>query len=160
VASGDETEDFVALLDPRCPSRPVALVTVEAMVPWEHLACFGAEQLSLEGTLGCGGCSGSYTGTFEPSWLAFPFTGAFLSVDANARIGPLALRFAPGGPQPPPHGSIVRVAAHFDDAAARGCTVSPGEPPTPIDTRTAELYCREQLVVEILEVIGTDPDFP
>lgn len=160
VASGDETEDYVALLEPRCPVRPVDLASVEAMLPWEHLACFGAEQVTLDGTFGCGGCGGFYAGTFEPSWLAFPFTGAFLSADANARVGPFDMHFAPSGPDQPPHGSIVRVTGHFDDAAARGCTVSPGEPPTPVDARTDELYCREQFVVEILEVIGTDPDFP
>jgi hypothetical protein len=159
VAGGDETEDFVALLEPRCPARPVDLRIVEAMLPWEHLACFGTEQVLLEGTFGCGGCTGVFAGTFEPSWLAFPFTSAFLSVTDGNRIGPFAMRFAPGGPAQPPPGTIVRVTGHFDDAAARGCTVSPGEPPTPIDTRTAELYCREQFVVEILEVIGTDPDF-
>jgi hypothetical protein len=160
VAGGDETEDFVALLEPRCPPRPVDLRIVEAMLPWEHLACFGTEQIGLEGTFGCSGCSGVFAGTFEPSWLAFPFTSAFLSFTDGNRIGPFAMRFAPGGPEQPPPGTIVRVTGHFDDAAARGCTVSPGEPPSPVDARTAELYCREQFVVEILEVIGTDPDFP
>jgi hypothetical protein len=38
--------------------------------------------------------------------------------------------------------------------------VSPGEPPAPIDARVAELFCREQFVVESLTVTGTDPDFP
>ena len=160
VAAGDETEDFVALLDPRCPVRPVDLRTLEAMLPWEHLACFGTEQVALEGTFGCNGCSGVYAGTFEPSWLAFPFTNAFLSVTDGGSIGPFAMRFPPGWPAQPTPGAIVRVTGHFDDPAARGCTVSPGDPPTPIDAHTAELYCREQFVVEILEVIGTDPDFP
>ena len=160
VAAGDATEDFVARLEPRCPLRPVDLATVEAMLPWEHLACFGPEQIVLEGTFGCDGCSGLWAGTFEPAWLAFPFNAAFLSVDASSRIGPIELHFPPAGPAQPPNGSIVRVTGHFDDAAARGCTVSPGEPPVPVDARTAEHYCREQLVVEILEVIGTDPDFP
>jgi hypothetical protein len=160
VAGGDESEDFVALLEPRCPARPVDLRTLEAMLPWEHLACFGTEPVLLEGTFGCNGCTGVFAGTFEPSWLAFPFTSAFLSVTDASRIGPFAMRFAPGGPAQPAPGTIVRATGHFDDAAARGCTVSPGEPPAPIDGRTAELYCREQFVVEILEVIGTDPDFP
>lgn len=160
VAAGDETEDFVALLEPRCPARPVDLRIVEAMLPWEHLACFGTEQLLLEGTFGCSGCTGVFDGTFEPSWLAFPFTSAFLSITDGNEIGPFSMRVAPGGPAQPAPGAIVRVTGHFDDPAARGCTVSPGDPPTPIDARAAELYCREQFVVEILEVIGTDPDFP
>ena len=160
VAAGDATEDYVELVDPRCPARPVGLASIEAMLPWELLACFGDEQITLDGTFGCGICSGLFPGTFEPAWLAFPFSAAALSVDANARVGPFAMRFAPGGPEQPPHGQIVRVVGHFDDPAATGCSVAPGEPPEPVDARSAELYCREQFVVESLEVTGTDPDFP
>ena len=160
VAAGDETEAYIQLLEPRCPTRPVTLATLEAMQPWEQLACFGAEQITLEGTFGCGGCGGFFAGTFEPSWLASPVNGAFLSVDPNARLGPLTLRFAPGGPAMPAEGQILRVVGHFDDPAAGGCAVSPGETPVPVDARAAELYCRSQFVVESLEVTGTDPDFP
>ena len=160
VAAGDSTEAYVELVDPRCPARPVGLASIEAMLPWELLACFGTEQITLEGTFGCGICSGIFPGTFEPAWLAFPFSGAALSIDANARVGPFAMRFAPDGPAQPPHGSIVRVVGHFDDPAAAGCTVARGEPPEPVDPRSAELYCREHFVVETLEVTGTDPDFP
>ena len=160
VAAGDETEAYIQLLEPRCPPRPVSLATLEAMQPWEQLACFGAEQITLEGTFGCGGCDSLITGSYEPAWLVFPFTGAFLSIDPNARIGPFAMRFAPSGPPQPAHGQILRVVGHFDDPAAIGCTVSPGEPPVPVDARAAELYCREQFVVESIEVTGTDPDFP
>lgn len=44
-------------------------------------------------------------------------------------------------------------------AASEG-QVSPGETPTPVDQRSAELYCRERFVVEDYEVLGTDEDFP
>lgn len=160
VAAGDGTEAYVQLVEPRCPVRPVNLAIVEAMLPWEHLACFGAEQMTLEGTFGCGVCSGIFPGTFEPAWLAFPFSGAFLSGDPNARIGPFAMRFAPGGPAQPVHGRILRVVGHFDDPNATGCTVAPGEPPVPLDATAAELFCREQFVVESIEETGIDPDFP
>jgi hypothetical protein len=160
VAAGDGTEPYIQLLDPRCPVRPVTLPVVEAMLPWEQLACFGAEPMTLEGTFGCGVCSGIFPGTFEPAWLAFPFSGAFLSGDPNARVGPFAMRFAPGGPAQPAHGRILRVVGHFDDPSAIGCTVAPGEPPVPLDPTAAELYCREQFVVESIEETGTDPDFP
>lgn len=160
VAAGDGTEPYIQLVEPRCPARPVNLAVVEAMLPWEQLACFGAEPMTLEGTFGCGVCSGIFPGTFEPAWLAFPFSGAFLSGDPNARVGPFAMRFAPGGPAQPPHGRILRVVGHFDDPGALGCTVAPGEPPVPLDAIAAELYCREQFVVESIEETGTDPDFP
>ena len=160
VAAGDPAEAYIALVDPRCPARPVNLATIEAMLPWERLACFGTEVMTLEGTFGCGVCSGIFPGTFEPPWLAFPFSGAALSLDPNARIGPFAMRFAPGGPEQPPHGRILRVTGHFDDPNAAGCAVAPGEPPVPLDATVAELFCREQFVVETLEEIGIDPDFP
>ena len=160
VAAGDETEAYIQLLEPRCPQRPVNLATIEAMQPWEHLACFGSEQIMLEGTYGCGACGGLFLGAFEPSWLANPFEAAPLSVDASARLGPFKLRFAPGGPAFPNDGDIIRVVGHFDDPAAVGCTVSPREPPEPRDARAAELYCRENFVVETIEVLGTDSNFP
>ena len=160
VAAGDETEAYIQLVEARCPVRPVNLVTLEAMQPWEQLACFGSEQITLEGTYGCGGCGGRFLGAFEPSWLANPFEAGPLSVDPNARIGPFKMRFRPGGPAFPADGQIIRVVGHFDDSAAVGCTVSPGEPPEPRDPRAAELYCREQFVVDTIEVTGTDPDFP
>ncbi len=81
VAAGDDTEAFIQLLDARCPPRPVSLATLEAMQPWEQLACFGPEQITLEGTFGCAGCAASVPGTFEPGWLAQPMNFGFLSVD-------------------------------------------------------------------------------
>jgi hypothetical protein len=160
VAAGDATEAYIQLAEPRCPPRPVSLAVVEAMQPWEQLACFGSEQITLEGTFGCGGCGGLFPGTFEPNWLASPFNAAFLSTDPNARVGPFVMHFAPDGPSVPSDGQILRVVGHFDDPSAVGCTVSPGEPPVPLEPRAAELYCREHFVVESLEVTGTDPDFP
>jgi hypothetical protein len=160
VAAGDGTEPYIQLVEPRCPVRPVTLVVVEAMLPWEQLACFGAEQVTLEGTFGCGVCSGIFPGMFEPAWLAFPFSAAFLSGDPNARVGPFAMRFPPGGPAEPPHGRILRVVGHFDDPNAIGCAVAPGEPPVPLIATAAELFCREQFVVDSFEEIGSDPDFP
>lgn len=160
VAAGDDVEPFVELLDARCPAGEPDLAMIEAMLPWERLACFGGRQIALDGTYGCGACDGTFPGSFEPAWLAFPLTLDFLSVDAGERIGPFSLRFPPGGPPAPEVGSIVRVVGHFDDPAGTGCTVSPGEPPAAIDAVAAELTCREQFVVESIEVIGTDPEFP
>ena len=160
AAAGDDTGPYLELVPPRCPQRPVELATVEAMQPWEQLACFGNEQITLEGTFGCGGCGGLVPGTFEPEWLAHPLNVQLLSVDPSTRVGPFTLHFPPGGVEAPEPASIVRVTGHFDDAAAADCSVSPGEPAEPVSAETAELYCREQFVVESIEVTGTDPDFP
>lgn len=160
IAAGDDTEAFIQLVDARCPPRPVSLATLEAMQPWEQLACFGPEQVTLDGTFGCAGCAASIPGTFEPGWLAQPMNAGFLSVDPNARIGPFSMRFAPDGQAPPTVGQIIRVVGHFDDPAAGTCAISPGDPPVPLDPLATGLYCREQFVVESIEVTGTDPDFP
>jgi hypothetical protein len=160
AAAGDESGPYLELVPPRCPTRPVDLATLEAMQPWEQLACFGDEQLTIEGAFGCVGCGGEFVGTFEPSWLANPTNLNLLSVDPSVRLGPFAVRFPPTEIEPPEPGSIVRITGHFDDAEAAGCTVAPGDPPAPVNAQTAELYCREQFVVESIEVTGTDPDFP
>lgn len=160
AAAGDAETAYLALLAPRCAARPVALATLEAMTPWERLACFGSEALTFEGTVGCGGCGGAEAGTFEPAWLASSLAELPISVDPNARIGPFGLRFRPEGPAMPPNASIVTVTGHFDDPAAAGCVIAPGDPPGPIDSRTAILACRERFVVDTIQVTGTDPDFP
>ena len=55
----------------------------------------------------------------------------------------------------------MRLTGHFSDPASTTCTISTfvGEQATAVDQRTAELYCREQFVLDALEVIGTDPNY-
>jgi hypothetical protein len=132
------------------------------MLPAERLACFG-EPFVLQGTYGCSGCGGAVAGTFKPSWIASPLSYGFLSVNAAERLGPLALRFPPAGPAEPAAGKIIRVTVHVDDPRATKCVMA--EPDDAgvmraVDARTAVLECREQLVVESFEVLGTDPGFP
>lgn len=160
IATDDGTDRFVRAVDPRCPST-VDLANVSGMLPAERLACFG-EPIVLEGTFGCGGCGGVHTGEFRPAWLADPLNFDFLSEDVTEQLGPLALRFAPAGPALPTPGSIIRVTAHVDDPRATRCRMSEmgdGGVLEPIDPETAVLICREQLVVDSYEVLGTDPDF-
>ena len=99
-------------------------------------------------------------GDFEPFWLAHPMVPMFLWADFQAGVGPLPMR-APPGFEPPALGSIVRVTGHFSDQASPTCTMSTfvGEQAIAVDQRTAELYCREQFVLDALEVIGTDPTY-
>jgi hypothetical protein len=84
-----------------------------------------------------------------------------LSVEPQDRIGPFLLSWSPDGPERPEAGSILRITGHFDDAAASGWVVAPGEPEQiELEEPVGELYCRYHLVVESYEVLGTDEDFP
>ena len=157
----DDTEDrFVRQLEPRCPTT-IDLANVSGMLPAERLACFGAP-IVLEGTFGCGGCGGAIAGDFSPEWLASPMNFDFLSEDVTEQFGPLGLRFRPGGPARPEAGSIIRVTVHVDDARSTRCSIKEGgegDALVPVDPATALLFCREQLVVDSYDVLGTDPDF-
>ena len=160
LAVGDGTDAFVKLVAPRCTDAEPTLELIQSLTEWERLSCYGNQSITIEGTYGCGGCGGLYPGTFEPAWLSHPLDFALMSVDASERIGPFAMRFAPEGPEFPEAASILRVTGHFDDPAAAGCVVAPLDAPDGIDEPVAELYCREQFVVESYEVTGVDEDFP
>ncbi len=160
IAAGDAETAYVELVAPRCPTLPASLAQIETMTGWERLACFAATSIAFDGVYGCAGCGGAAAGTFEPAWLATPLGETPISVDPATSIGPFAVRFGPDGPGAPDAGAIVHVTGHFDDPAATGCAVAPGDPPEPIDSRTATLLCRERFVVEAIEVTGTYPDFP
>jgi hypothetical protein len=156
LATHDGTKPYVKQLAPRCPTS-VDLPNVQAMLSAERLACF-AGPIVLEGTYGCPSCGAELTGDFKPIWLNYPQALEFLSVDVHDQVGPIILRFPPDGPANPDGGAIIRVTVHVDDPAAVGCSIKiSGEPAVP--PSTALLYCREQLVVDSYEVIGTDPDF-
>ena len=161
IATDDGTDRYVRQLEPRCAST-VDLINVSGMLPAERLACFGGAPIVLEGTFGCGGCGGAIAGVFEPAWLASPQNFDFLSVDVSDGFGPLGLRFRPSGPARPAAGSIIRVTVHVDDARSARCTMAElgeGDSLLPVNADTAALFCREQLVVDSYEVLGTDPEF-
>jgi len=160
IAADDGTDTYVRQVAPRCPTT-VDLLNVSGMLPAERLACFG-EPIVLEGTFGCGGCGGAHPGEFKPAWLADSLSFDFLSLDVSDGTGPLTLRFAPDGPPRPAAGSIIRVTAHVDDPRATRCRMSElgdGIELVPVNEATGVLFCREQLVVDSYEVLGTDPDF-
>jgi hypothetical protein len=158
VAADDGSKPYLALLPPRCPET-VDLVNVEGMLPAERLACFGAP-FDLEGTFGCSGCGGVAVGTFKPKWLADPQEFDLLSADVTAHFGPLALHFPPTGPDKPAQGSIIRATVHVSDDRSTRCSIvfEFGES-VQADPRTTVFWCRERLVVESYEVLGTDPNF-
>lgn len=160
MAVGNGDEEWVEPVAPRCVEGDPDLATVEQMLAWERVACFGDRQITLEGTFGCGGCGGFIPGTFEPYWLASPMNYAFLTIDPQDSLGPTILHFAPDGPAQPEDGSIVRVTGHYNDARSSDCVVAPGEPAQDVHPTVQELHCRGQFVVDSIEVIGFDEDFP
>ncbi len=160
VASHRGSELYLSPLPPRCPTT-VDLANVTGMLPAERLACFH-EPFVLEGTFGCPSCGAIALGTYKPPWLATPVELDFLSVNAAEGIGPLALRFPPNGPTRPEAGSIIRVTVHVDDPRSTRCAITESDGAggtVEVDERTAVLFCRERLVVDSFDVIGTDPSF-
>jgi hypothetical protein len=161
VAAGDSSRAYLVPLPPRC-ADPRDLTNVSGMLDAERLACFEPGPFVLEGTYGCGGCGGVTIGTFKPDWLANPFEANFLTVDVTTGLGPVSLHFRPVGPEPPAAGSIIRVTVHIDDERSSRCEmtgIDSNGASVRIDARTAVLWCRERLVVDSYEVIGTDPNF-
>ena len=65
----------------------------------------------------------------------------------------------PDGPVPE-NRDIIRATLHVDDPAATTCTYTPdpaGTSPTlDYDPIAVQVYCRERLVLESFEVLGTD----
>jgi hypothetical protein len=163
AAAGSGDDRYLELVPPDCPSGDPGFTTLINMASeWDRLACFGDRSWTLEGTFGCGACDGTMAGDFQPFWLAWPLGGAFLWADFQAGVGPLLIR-APDDASValPEVGSVVRVTGHLSDPASSTCALVTfiGEQATPVDQRTAELYCREQFVIDAIEVIGIDPSY-
>lgn len=159
VAGGDGSGTFLELVDARCTDAEPTLAVLQSLLPWEQLACYGNASLTIEGILGCGGCGSFIPGTFQPPWLAYPESLDFLSVEPLDRIGPFALWFPPEVERPEV-ASILRVTGHFDDPRAAECDMQLGDPPAAVDEVTTLYSCRAKFVVESVEVLGTDEDFP
>jgi len=158
AASGSGADRFLEVVPPDCPAAEPDLATLINMLnEWDRLACFGDRSLTLEGTFGCGICDSAIPGVYEPFWLASPLGASFLWADFQAGVGPLPVR-APPDFELPALGSIVRVIGHFSDPASTSCSITTGDPLL-VDAMTAELYCREQFVVDAMEVTGTDPNY-
>ena len=105
-------------------------------------------------------------GGYEPPWLASPNNLDYLSIgwSSGLNLSQLILHFPPAeGFDRPPNASILQVTGHFSDPASSTCTIKPTMDGFPagaeVDPVMAELYCREQFVVDAYEIIGSDPDF-
>jgi hypothetical protein len=161
IASG--ATPWIVALPARCPTT-VDLATLSAMLPGEQATCLGSTPLVLQGTFGCGGCGGTFSGTFTPEWLATPLAELF-SVQPSVRIGPLQLYFPPGV-TPPTEGQILRVRGHLNDPRSSTCVVAIpttegfDAKPVPLRAGDAATWCRQHVVVDGFDVLGVDPSFP
>jgi hypothetical protein len=163
-ASSKGTTAYVAQLAPRCPSA-VDIVNLGAMVPAERLACFGRTTIEFEASYryGCPTCE--IFGRFEPAWLSDPNIGHFVAESGTGFDGPgLDIAFPPRLAAPK-SGAILRLRGHFDDPAAADCSMGlvawdyVDMEPDPVPPSVARLWCRQQLVVESFDVIGTDETY-
>jgi hypothetical protein len=159
VAAGDRTgaEEWIAPASLECPSPTVD--EIRWMAPEARLACFGDEELALEGRFG--GCFVGMT----PVWLQVQGC-ALESLDpisaGTPDPGHLRVRFVDmiEIPHDQP-GAIITVRGHFDDARANSCTwgddaffeesggVGPTPPPEPEEVI---LWCRTEFVATDITV--------
>ena len=157
VAASSGGVRYLDLLPPRCDELQPTVARLTSHTAWERLACFGDRSLTLTGTYGCPVCGVEEPGTYEPRWLASPENLSYLGWPNT-----ITLHFPPdSGSAGAANGSIVRVTGHFSDPVSTTCVISdaPGQQGVPVDPVFAELWCREQFVVDLMEVIGSDPDF-
>jgi len=160
VAGGVGGDRYLELLPARCEDGDPDLAALTSITAWERLACFGDRSITVTGTYGCPVCGIPYPrGGYEPAWLASPDNLAYFGwPDA------ITLHFKPeAGLNFPPNASIVQVTGHFSDPVSSTCMIRPTmegvEIGAEVDPVIAELYCREQFVVDAYEIIGSDPDF-
>ena len=171
VARGPASTPFIDLAAPRCPEG-IELADLVTVTAYERVACLGGQQLSIVGTFGCPACDSlSYSGVWEPRWLAGYFTIQHMfalsweSYAATSKWPPfIILAWPPEQPRPPEddlRGNVLRVTGHLSDARAADCTIASevdGEQVVS-DPEASEWYCRTLFVVEEWEIVGTDPDF-
>jgi hypothetical protein len=162
VAAGSrDGEAWIAPARPDCPGPSVA--DIRWMAPEARLACFGDEELVLEGRFG--GCFAGMT----PVWLQANGC-SLLPLDPDAPggpdPGPLLLRFVEtiDIPHDQPD-AIVMVRGHFDDPGAASCTwgddaffeesggAGPSAPPMPEEVI---LWCRTEFVATDITVRQDD----
>ena len=153
--------DLVAHAPSACDPSPEMAWGTAGLHPQRALECQGDVPLILEGFAVEGpGMEPAYVG--EPSWLA-----ETPAVWLSSVIGPAATGFwvpmhlPPGFADDVPmsdreglSGSLLRVTGHYDDPASATCAHTPaGEGYPAMDAERSEIWCRQQLVVDSIEVM-------
>jgi hypothetical protein len=158
IAANDGSTAFVKPLEPRCPAT-LDFENLHAMLPAERLACFDGP-ITVEGTFGCPECGGTGGFVGKPQWLMGAENVWNFSSTGLALHGPY-LHFKPAGPAQPPQGSSIRATVHVNDPASANCVLAllGTEPQFVVPEQVGVAYCRERLVVDSYEILGTDPAF-
>lgn len=127
------------------------------------LACLGAREVTVEGTLG--GCAGLVSGFLAPAWLAeggCELIPAGFDPLQGGGIGPAGLWFAIDpdvSGSLPAHDEPIRITGRMDHPEAETCAEAAGlnDPPTPPEV--VVLRCRVRLVATRIETL-TESDGP
>jgi hypothetical protein len=147
----DGTSDADAILEGvtlDCDPSPMDAATLSALLPLERLACYGGNPIVVTGTLNHCYCDGPIGTTYNPSWLASPVTQFLFDGTTGVWVRFERNEF-PDGLEA---GDVVEATRAMEHDAAPDCTSSSTE----MTTAEVVLYCRTQLVVEDLEVVGFD----
>jgi hypothetical protein len=153
--------DLVAHAPFACDLSPEMAWRTAGLHPQRALECQGDVPLILEGFAVEGpGMEPAYAG--EPSWLA-----ETPAVWLSSVIGPAATGFwvpmhvPPGFADDVPmsdreglEGTLLRVTGHYDDPTSAGCAHTVAREGYPaMDAERSEIWCRQQLVVDSIEVL-------
>jgi hypothetical protein len=144
AADSREGEQWIAPTELECPGP--TLEAVSGQSPIANLACFGGQQLALEGVFN--DCFVADPVTIVPAWLSS--SGCSILVlgsepTALPTSGVLVVRPAGGAGAPDEPGAPVLVRGHFDDPEARTCQrLAIGV--LPVGVANTILWCRTQFV--------------
>jgi hypothetical protein len=129
------------------------VASLAAMSPAEHLICFGAGALQLEGWATFEGF-GPWLYTGQPGWLATPSGLLLMSVDPLLGGPAVPIHLDPQLGEDWPVGSHVTVTATFNHDASVTCRRSGPAGAEPETEAESTLWCQQQLVVEEFEITG------
>jgi hypothetical protein len=157
VAAGGGDGRFLELAEVACPA-PITLERLAFdLTPWGRLVCLDSAPFDVQGTYGCESCDDEPLNA-EPGWLA---DLALHNVLAGQYSYYPFIRIAiPPDLAPPQDRDVIRATLRVDDASARSCTYMPEPDDTgallELDPIAIQFYCRERLVLDSFEVLGTD----
>lgn len=162
AAASREGEAWIAPTALDCPEPEIE--AVRSMGEVARFACYGNEELTIEGQFG--GCFVADPAIITPEWLFQ--TGCALvppgyrEGDIVPDPGPLHMRFT--GEVGMPYGTpeaLIAATGHFDDPAARACRSTATDVSLGIPVTWAEepsqvvLWCRAQFVVTRVALINS-----
>ncbi|HSI99716.1 MAG TPA: SH3 domain-containing protein [Patescibacteria group bacterium] len=169
AAANTDGTPWLTPASPECPGAVSTVAALAAMAPGERLACFGNDELVVQGYLSPQaegrGCEPGYD--HEPVWLGpcpvgflqateTPFESEGPEMPANVHVQLGACDFGGRSPESCPFvphiGQWVQVTGHFDDEASSACTIEPVAESAAFMTDAYAAYlCRERFVVTAIE---------